>query len=280
MQKPTEMITSRQNPLVTLTVKLADRKHREREGLFRFDGKKLFLEALAADIPLYAVLLSASTAEAILHAAAAYKLADGCRLVTLPDDLFCRISEERAPEGVIVLAHALAGLHRTLDVTEWSKQAPARNAARVLFLESVRDPGNLGTIIRSARAFGTDLLVLSADCADIYNPRVLRAAMGTLFKQPIVRTPDLAAVIRAYRETGRVFAATLDENAVTLGTNPFMAGDAVVVGNEGHGLSPEVIEAATGSIFIPMAEGVESLNAGVAASVLLWELWRSTGGAT
>ena len=273
MQKPQEMITSRQNSLITLTVKLADRKHREREGLFRFDGKKLFLEALAADISLYAVLLRESACETILSAAAAYELPVDCRLVTLPDALFDRISEEHSPEGVIVLARPLAALHRTLSHAEWVAETPERSASRVLFLESVRDPGNLGTIVRSARAFGVDLLVLSADCADIYNPRVLRAAMGTIFAQRIVRTPDLAAVIAAYG-AGRVFAATLDDKAVTLGDVPFRAGDAVIVGNEGHGLSPAVIAAATGSVFIPMAAGVESLNAGVAASVLLWELYR------
>ena len=278
MQKPGEMITSRQNPLVSLTAKLADRKHREREGLFRFDGKKLFLEALRADIPLYAVLLRESAATAILSAVESYCLPADCRLVTLSDGLFDRISEEHSPEGVIVLARPLADLHRTLDVAEWERVAPAKGAARVLFLESVRDPGNLGTVIRSAKAFGADLLVLSADCADIYNPKVLRAAMGAIFGQPIIRTPDLAAVISAYGKDGRVFAATLDEKAVTLGSLPFRAGEAVVVGNEGHGLSPAVVAAATGSLYIPMAAGVESLNAGVAASVLLWELCRHTGG--
>ncbi len=279
MQKSGEIITSRQNALISLTVKLADRKHREREGLFRFDGKKLFFEALAANIPLYAVLLRESAAAAILSAAEAYRLPSDCRLVTLSDGLFDRISEEHSPEGVIVLAPWLSNLHRTLDAAEWEQTAPAKGASRVLFLESVRDPGNLGTVIRSAKAFGVDVLVLSADCADIYNPRVLRAAMGTVFGQPIIRTPDLAAVIRAYGREGRVFAATLDEKAVTLGSLAFRAGDAVAVGNEGHGLSPAVIAAATGSVYIPMAAGVESLNAGVAASVLLWELCRDTGGA-
>ena len=277
MQKPMEMITSRQNPLVVLTAKLVDRKHREREGLFRFDGKKLFLEALEAGIPLYAVLLRESAGEAILRATAPYSLAEDCRLVTLPDDLFDRVSEENSPEGVIVLARYLTKVHRTMDAAAWQAEKPAKGAARVLFLESVRDPGNLGTIIRSAKAFGVDLVVLSSDCADIYHPRVLRAAMGTMFAQPIVRTPDLAAVIGAYEE-GRVFAATLSDKAVTLGALPFQAGDAVVVGNEGHGLSEAVISAASHSLFIPMAQGVESLNAGVAASVLLWELCRDTGG--
>ena len=278
MQKPQELITSRQNPLVSLTAKLADRKHREREGLFRFDGKKLFLEALAAGVALYAVLLRESAAASILTAADAYTLPADCRLVALTDELFDRISEEKSPEGVIVLARFMEGLHRTLDAAQWESTEPAADAARVLFLESVRDPGNLGTVIRSARAFGVDLIVLSSDCADIYHSRVLRAAMGTLFAQPIVRTADLARVIRTYGKKHRVFAATLDENAVTLGSTAFQMGDAVVVGNEGHGLSQAVITAATHAMFIPMAAGVESLNAGVAASVLLWELCRDTGG--
>lgn len=279
MQKPTETIVSRQNSLLTLTAKLADRKHREREGLFRFDGKKLFLEALAAKIPLYAVLFRESAVEALLRAAADHMLPPDCRSVILPDALFDRVSEEHSPEGVIVLARYLTGLHRTMDAAAWEAACPAKGLSRVLFLESVRDPGNLGTVIRSARAFGVELLVLSVDCADIYHPRVLRAAMGTLFHQPVIRTSELAAVIASYGKTGRVFAATLNEKAVTLGALPFRAGDAVVVGNEGHGLSPAVIAAATESIFIPMTAGVESLNAGVAASVLLWELFRDTGGA-
>ena len=143
MQKPGEMITSRQNPLVSLTAKLADRKHREREGLFRFDGKKLFLEALRADIPLYAVLLRESAATAILSAVESYCLPADCRLVTLSDGLFDRISEEHSPEGVIVLARPLADLHRTLDVAEWERVAPAKGAARVLSLKACGIPATL-----------------------------------------------------------------------------------------------------------------------------------------
>ena len=151
---------------------------------------------------------------------------------------------------------------------------PLCGDSRVLFLESVRDPGNLGTIVRAARAFGVTALVLSADCADIYNPRVLRAAMGALFRQQIFITKDFVEVVRARAEGSRVFAATLTENAVKLGEAKLLPGDAVVVGNEGHGLSRAVIDAATDQIYIPMEQGVESLNAGVAASLLLWELYR------
>lgn len=274
MQMPQELITSRQNALVTLTVKLAERKHREREGLFRFDGKKLFFEALAQKLPLVAVLLKQSAAERIVQAAGEYSLPEHCRAVMLTDDLFDRISEERAPEGVICLSRHLADLHCKTSAEDWRKRPYSASGARVLFLESVRDPGNLGTIIRAARAFDVDALVLSADCADMYNPRVIRAAMGTLFGQPILVADDLAAVVREHTAHARVFAATLTENAVRLGETSLLPGDAVVVGNEGHGLSAAIIEAATDTLYIPMEPGVESLNAGVAASVLLWELYR------
>ncbi len=274
MQRPEELITSRQNPLVSQTVRLAERKHREREGLFRFDGKKLFLEALAGALPLTAVLLRESTAGEILEAASAYTLPADCRSVLLPDSLFDRISEEKSPEGVICVAKRLDKMHKIATIDTWRKEDPLAGASRVLFLESVRDPGNLGTIIRAARAFGVSALVLSADCADIYNPRVLRAAMGTLFHQPIYMTKDFTEVVRHRAASARVFAATLTENAVRLGGVNLLPGDAVVVGNEGHGLSPAVIAAATDQIYIPMEPGVESLNAGVAASVLLWELYR------
>ncbi len=275
MQKPQELITSRQNPLVMLTAKLAERKHREAQGLFRFDGKKLFLEALLHHLPLVAVLLRESAVDAIVDAAGALALPEGCRSVILPDSLFDRISEEKSPEGVMCLSKRLDKIHKIITIDKWREQKFSPSA-RVLFLESVRDPGNLGTIVRAARAFGVDALVLSADCADIYNPRVLRAAMGTLFHQPIFVIEDFVDAVRHLATHTRVFAATLGAQAVRLGQATLCPGDAVVVGNEGHGLSPAVIEAATDRIYIPMEPGVESLNAGVAASVLLWELYRGT----
>ena len=274
MQKPTEIITSRQNPLLTLAAKLSDRKHREAQGLFRFDGKKLLVEALDAKLSLAAVLLRESAVPAVLSAVGARTLPDGCRAVLLPDALFDRISEEKSPDGVMVIAKHLDKIRKIVTIDKWREVLQAENASRVLFLESIRDPGNLGTILRSACAFGADLLVLSEDCADIYHPRVLRASMGALFRERILITAKLADAVRAYGERGRVFAAMLDESSAKLGQIAFQKGDAVLIGNEGHGLSPEVIAAATHRVYIPMTPGVESLNAGVAASVLLWELQR------
>ena len=274
MGKQPEYITSRQNTLLVLTEKLTDRKHRRREGLFRFDGRKLFVEALQAGVTLFALLLRESNAEEFLTIARSAHLSDSCRIVILPDALFDRISEENAPEGVICVAKHLDKLHEIVTINKGNDAAKVLLPGRTLILESVRDPGNLGTIIRSARAFGVANLLLSADCADIYHPRTLRAAMGTLFSQHILVTEDVVGAVRALGEERRVFAAALDVRAARLGSVAFSESDIAVIGNEGHGLSAALLDACTHSIYIPMNEGVESLNASIAASVLLWEMYR------
>jgi TrmH family RNA methyltransferase len=274
MQKVTEIITSRQNPLISLAAGLAERKVRRREGLFRFDGKKLFREALLARLPLTAVLLREGSASEIMDFVSDLALPDGVRAVLLPDTLFDRISEEKSPEGVICISKTLDKIHKIVTIDKSAPICEAIPAGKTLLLESVRDPGNLGTIIRSASAFGVKNLVLSSDCADLYNPRTIRAAMGTLFSQSVYVAEDLVAVIEALRTRGRVFAAALCADAARLGEVCFGENDAALVGNEGHGLSDAALTACSDTLYIPMECGVESLNAGVAASVILWELYR------
>ena len=274
MQNGAEVITSRQNPLLVLTAKLTDKKHREREGLFRFDGKKLFLEALAGDLPLFAVLIRESSAPAFLDLALERAKASALRVAVLPDALFERMSEEKAPEGVICICRYLTQVHGRLTIGEGDGADPFAGYGRVLLLESVRDPGNLGTILRSSRAFGVDLVALSDDCADVYNSRTVRAAMGALFKTPTMRVSDAVGAVSRAAAHRRVFAAALDERAEILGSFPIQAGDCVVIGNEGHGLTAETIQACDTCVMIPMTNRAESFNAAVAASLLMWEFAR------
>ena len=142
----------------------------------------------------------------------------------------------------------------------------------VFALESVRDPGNLGTIIRSAVAFGVDCILLSSDCAEIYNPKTIRAAMGTLFRQNIVIIDDMPSAIRTISQSGRrTYAAALSSNASVLGKKQIRFEDCIVIGNEGHGISSELMSACDEVIFIPMTPDAESLNAAIASSICLWE---------
>lgn len=269
-----EYITSRQNALLVLLQKLQDRKHRRREGLFRFDGRKLFAEALHARVPLFAVVLAESSAEEMLKILEREGGQTSPRTVVLPDELFARVSEEKSPEGVICVAKCLDKLHKIVTINKGNDAAELLLPGRTLVLESVRDPGNLGTIIRSAKAFGVANLLLSADCADVYHPRTIRAAMGTLFTQHILLVEDVVSAVRALASERTVYAAALDESALRLGEVALGRDDVAVIGNEGHGLSPALVQACTRTLYIPMEAGVESLNAGIAASVLLWEMYR------
>ena len=127
-------------------------------------------------------------------------------------------------------------------------------------------------------ALGIGRIVMSADCADIYNPKTIRAAMGGLFRADILRIENklMPEYISRLRQSGRrVFAAALDESAAMLGELETVKGDCFVIGNEGHGLSREVISACDRSVMIPMREGCESLNAAAASVILMWEMQRA-----
>ena len=270
-----EIIRSRQNKNIVELCKLTDRKAREATRTFRFDGIKLLEEAIKNDVEICAVFLSVSAQERVLdflHERFGESYEDRiekCFLVS--DDVFEKISEEKSPEGVITIAKYIDKLQKNATIYNSVNFLQMKNE-HIVLLESVRDPSNVGAIIRSAAAIGIDRLILSADCADIYHPRAVRGSMGTVFNQRIDRVTDLATTIREMRESGRrVFAAALDERALSLGEFEILAGDAVVIGNEGHGLSKEVIAACTGNVIIPMSERAESFNAAVAASILMWE---------
>ncbi len=273
-----EIICSRQNKNVVLLCKLTDRKEREKTGLFRFDGIKLLEEALRNGLDLYAVFFRASSYEALQSKLLSRQGLDPMRHISssflISDELFDKISEEKSPEGVICIAKYIDKFQKKITIYNSTDFLKLENE-KIVLLESVRDPSNIGAVIRSAAAFGIDRLIISTDCADIYHPKAVRASMGTLFSQSIDRTDDLPAAIRELRKAGRrVYAATLDERAQMLGTAALQKGDCVVIGNEGHGLSKETVAACDGSIIIPMSDRAESLNAAVAASILMWEFSR------
>ena len=270
-----EIIRSRQNKNIVELCKLTDRKAREATKTFRFDGIKLLEEAIKNDVEICAVFLSSVAKEKVFDFLCSRfgnmyeNKIEKCFVVS--DDIFDKISEEKSPEGVITIAKYIDKLQKNATIYNSVHFSELKNE-RIVLLESVRDPSNVGAIIRSAAAIGIDRLILSADCADIYHPRAVRGSMGTVFNQPIDRVGDLAATIAEMRKSGRrVFAAALDERAQSLGTFEIRAGDTVVIGNEGHGLSSEVIAACSGSVIIPMSERAESFNAAVAASILMWE---------
>ena len=278
-----EIITSRQNRRVVELMKLDDRRAREKTRTFRFDGVKLLCEAIRRGVELEAVFLRVGTADRVdarmeeLYGCALSEV--GCPVFGVEDSLFEKISQENAPDGVITVAKYIDKSHNFIIIYK-EDEMDARKDSPILLLESVRDPLNVGAIIRSAAALGVGRLIMSADCADLYHPKTLRAAMGPLFSMPITRVEDLAGTVKALRQSGRrIYAAALDDTAICLGSPELDAereGHPVgaVIGNEGHGLTEAVIAACDRSVYIPMKADTESLNAGVAAALIMWELGR------
>ena len=271
-------ITSRQNATVLWAASLKEKKYREKHGTFLVEGVKLVKEAFASRLPVTHIFISAQKKDAVLNELPLETLINGeagaPEIILLSEACFDKICTEKAPQGVIAAIKYLDFFKR-IDKINGVEISP-----NALFLSSVRDPGNLGAIIRSAVAFGTDTLILSADSADIYHPKVLRAAMGSVFKIKVLIVADEIGFVKAQRAHGkRFFAAELRENALPLDTLSLREGDVFVIGNEGHGISPELSSACDGSVYIPIESGVESLNASVAASVLLWEQFKKRGNA-
>lgn len=269
------VIRSNQNRYVSLTRGLSSKKNREESKLFRFDGIKLTCEAIAKDVELE-MLVVREGAEASVEAKARelYGIeleAIGCRILTVSADIFDKLTEEIAPEGVVSVAKYQTEMHVDRD---GAYRGDEYADEKILLLESVRDPQNMGAIIRVAAAFGVDRMIVSRDCADVYNSKTVRASMGTVFGMKIDRYADICDAILLLRSQGRrVFAAALDRDAVKLGSFEKHTSDCVVIGNEGHGMSQMATEACDRTVFIPMADGVESLNAATAAAVLVWEFF-------
>ncbi len=265
-------ITSRSNPLIVSTAALHEKKYRDRERLFLLEGKKLLSEALESGISIRRIFATEQTLPFCMEqlAKVGYKDAE-IGLIRVSESVFEKISTEKSPQGVLCVAEYLDKCHISDKI--YTEDALALKGKRVMILSSLRDPGNLGTVIRTARAFGTELLVLSADCVDLYAPRTVRSAMGTLFRQAIRIVPDLPEAIFALRESGKkVYAAMLDERAKRLDQIPIDEDTVFVVGNEGHGIDARTASACDHSVIIPMApNSAESLNAATASAILLWQ---------
>lgn len=274
-----EIITSSQNKYVSLARGLANKKNRENEKKFRFDGIKLMCEALKKDVRFsYILAMDGEWSFVLEKAEKLYGITKNdilCPVILVERSLFERLSEEMAPEGVICVAEYMGERHFPL---ESENKFPCDRDESILILESVRDPQNVGAIVRVAAAFGVDRILMSSDCADVYNSKTLRASMGTVFGMNIHKSDDIPCLIRDLRDSGRrVFAAALDRDSQKLGEFKIEKGDCVVIGNEGHGMSADAISACNGTVFIPMADGVESLNAATAAAVLVWEFFGKGG---
>lgn len=263
-----EIITSRDNPQVRLFVSLAARKkERDRTGLFAAEGLRLCLDAADSGVAMPALLLTPEAAERYPETERLRKHAARTLLISLA--LARRIADTNSTQGVFAVCEKLDNGQCAVKI---------RSGGFYLLADSLQDPGNLGTILRTAEAMGIDGVFLSG-CPDPYAPKMLRGAMGGIFRLPVAVRDNLTVEIAQLRKAGvPVYAAALTENTIPAGQADFSGGGAVLVGNEGNGLPAELIAACTAGIKIPMAEGANSLNAAMAAGILMWEMRRAKTG--
>ncbi len=254
-----EKITSRTNPLMVRMRKLkSSRQDRDREGVFLCEGPKMLSEALKWNASIETVVYAGG---AVLP-----ELNSSVRVVEVPEDLLTAVADTRTPQGIVFLCR---GGERILP--------DGPGAGRFLVLDGVQDPGNVGTIWRTADAFQADGLILCNGCADPWNPKTVRATMGAVFRFPVYEctVPQLWKTLREWNLP--LYAADLGAEAADV-RNADLSRAAVVIGSEGRGVSGEVRSLCGKSLRIPMKESCESLNAAVAASVILWEMFRNDPG--
>lgn len=244
-----ERITSRKNPLLQQVKKLlSSRKEREQSGLFVSDGTKLLEEAVKYDLGLHTVILSDGVeAQVPSHV----------RLVRVPGDVMASISPMQSPQGALFLCRM-------------PEPQPLNVQPGMVLLDGIQDPGNLGTMLRTADALDIPLCLLEG-CADPYSHKVVRSSMGAVFRRPIIRA-TWEQVQAACRASGIPVAVTaLSDRAKDL-RQADLKNMAVVIGSEGQGVRREILQNADAELIIPMNPRCESLNAAVAATIVMWQM--------
>ena len=250
-----EHITSLKNPKVTTWKSLKDRKGRKESGCFLVEGRKMVEEAVASAFPVEAVLVD----DARLSE---FTLPSGIPAYSMPAHVLAAVCDTKTPQGI-------AAIVRMAEVE--------LRGSRLVAMDGVQDPGNVGTIIRTADAAGFDGVIMSNQCADVFNPKVLRATMGSVFRMGIRVTEDLPGMLaNLVQEGASVLSSQLDGEPFYR-RSPLNERFVLVIGSEGNGVTDEVKAIATHRVKLPMRGGAESLNAAVAAGIMMYELTRDMG---
>lgn len=258
-------ITSDSNPRVKAARALLRRKGREKAGQCLIEGYRFVQDAVLAGARLSSIFFTQQFAENP-HWWALLDLIRGSGAsidwIMVPDTLLSRLSETETPQGIVAVA----------QIPRWDmKQALTGTEPFLLVADRIQDPGNLGTMVRSAAAAGCTGVILTKGTVDAFSGKVLRSTMGAVFRIPVI--PDVSASNLVETLTQSRCRLVVGEGSaeMTYHEADLSAPVAVVVGNEGAGPAPEIVSAAEALVRIPLENGVESLNAAVAAAVLLFE---------
>lgn len=265
-----ERITSSTNAKLKLAAKLHIPKYRKENHLFVTEGIRLIEMAAAAQWPLSFALASDSVLKNQRAVEVIEQLQErNCPVYQVSDELYKKAADTVTPQGLLLVMG-----QRIFTWQEILNSSPD-NAPLIAVLDGVQDPGNAGTIIRSADALGCSGVVCLDGTTDIFADKAVRSSMGSLFNLPILDHVHVEEFLEACRDNEvRIFASALDEHTVRHYAVDYNSGSAIVFGNEGNGVSQHILEAADQRVFIPMYGKAESLNVGAAAAIILYEACR------
>lgn len=266
-------IISEQNPIYKDLVRLKQRKAREKEGVFLAEGFHLVEEAERCGLTIRQVFADDDLLESgreggeTLRAFLDDMEQKGCLVTLLAGGLFAKVAETETPQGVLALVEK-----QSWDPAE--VLGTPGDGKNLLVLDRIQDPGNLGTLIRTADCAGYAGAVLLKGTADPYNAKALRAAAGSLFRVPCIQIGTAEEAIELLHKAGKTVLATSPRDSKVCYDVPMKENIALVIGNEGQGACDAFLDGADQRIMIPMEGGAESLNAAVAAAILLYETVR------
>ena len=254
-------ITSVNNKIICEVSKFKNAKHRKQSKMFCAEGIKLIIEAIQCNItPVYCFVLEDTDITTIK------KQIPENIIYVVSNQVMKKISSMATPPDIILVAK-----ERTVNEV-------SLNSDMIIALDCIQDPSNMGAIIRSAEAFGVKDIIIGNGCCDVYSPKTLRGAMGSIFRLNL-HSENLTEYLPSLKKRGyTIIGAGLDRNYKTVDKMNEYSKKVIVIGNEGNGISNDVMNACDFGIFIPMTGKNESLNAAVAASIFMWENQRQKNG--
>lgn len=255
-------LTSKDNNNIKNTVKIKkSARYRKRSRLFIAEGLRVCYDAMLSNAEIEILFATEKAIEKNPEKFnELYKYSKKSFIVT--EQIFSLISDTESPQGFLCVIKALDKI---------SQFGTIKSNGKLLALDNVQDPNNLGAILRSAEAFGIDGVVMSEDCCDIYSPKVVRGSMGAVFRIPFLICNSIASFLNDNTSL-ESFASVVDSSAKPITDVCFKSPCITVIGNEGNGLKKETIDACKNKITIPMNGKAESLNASIAASIIIWEM--------
>lgn len=244
-------ITSAQNEYIKMLSKLSSKKHREEAGLFLAEGEHLTEMVCASSYQVQNLIMTEDyynkNAEKFMY-----------DIIIVPESIMTKISDAKTPQGVVA-------------IVKLPENKIELSNGRYIYCDNLQDPGNIGTIIRTADAFSFDGVVLSYGCADVYSPKVIRSTQGSMFNISVMTDADIE-VLKNAKKSFKITSTALYGDCITVKEMKAEKNQIFVIGNEGSGVSEEILEMSDEIVYIPMSGKAESLNAAVAASILMYEV--------